>query len=234
MKSTVKDVMTRKVVVVRDSAPFKQVVRVMDEFRVSAVPVVDAEGKLVGILSEADLLLKEELPPLEERLFVGRRRRAERTKASGLTAAQVMTRDVVTVSPDATLAQAARLMHSKGVKRLPVVGEGGSVLGIVSRADLLKIFLRSDEEIERNIVRDVIERTLWIDRSALTVEVREGVVSLSGQLERRSLAPILTELVRAVDGVVGVDDRLSWEVDDVTSPGDFVNPWGIYAGALRP
>jgi CBS-domain-containing membrane protein len=235
MKSTVKDVMTKKVVVVRDSAPFKEVVRLMDEFRVSALPVVDGMGVLVGIVSEADLLLKEEYPePGDSEWFEGRKRRRERTKAAGLLVTDMMTRDVVTIGPDDSLTDAARSMHGHRIKRLPVVDEEGTVLGIVSRSDLLKVFLRPDQEIEREIVEDLIERTLWLDRTTISVSVHEGVVGLAGEIERRSLAPVLVGLVLGVDGVVGVDTRLTWDVDDVVRPPDLLTPWGVYAGSLRP
>jgi CBS domain-containing protein len=235
MKSTVKDVMTKKVVVVRDSAPFKEVVRLMNEFRMSALPVVDEVGKLVGIVSEADLLLKEEYPePGDSEWFEGRRRRRERIKAAGVLVSELMTGDVVTVGPDESLSVAAKRMHGHRIKRLPVVDDTGAVLGIVSRSDLLKVFLRSDQDIQREIVEDVIERTLWLDRTTISVTVREGVVGLAGEIERRSLVPILVGLVLGVDGVVGVDTRLTWDVDDVAPPPDLLTPWGVYAGSLRP
>lgn len=235
MKRTVQDVMTRTVIVVNASAPFKELVGLMDEHRVSALPVVDGEGRLVGIVSEADLLLKEGYTPSggERHVFEGRRRRIERSKASGLVAAQLMTAPVVTVSPEASLGEAARRMHERRVKRLPVVDAEGRVVGIVSRADLLKVFLRCDEEIRHEVVRDVIERTLWIDPLTIRVEVRDGVVLLQGQVERRSLIPVFVSLVQRVEGVVGVDARLSYEVDDVTGRREAWAPWGLVQSGRR-
>ena len=226
MRATVSDVMTRTVVVVNVSAPFKDVVRRMHEYRVSAVPVVDDDGRLTGIVSEADLILKED-PELEDgaHLFEGRHRRHDREKAAGLVARELMTAPVVTVTPDASLGEAARLMHRRGVKRLPVVDDGGKILGILSRADLLKVFLREDVDIEHEVREDVVRRTLWIDPDTVTVSVRDGVVHLDGQLERRSLIPVLERLVTAVEGVVGVEEHLTFGVDDTTSSPEIPVPW---------
>jgi CBS-domain-containing membrane protein len=226
MRKSVKDVMTRTVVVVRDSTPFKEVVRRMQANRVSAVPVVDEEGRVLGVVSEADLILKED-PYLEgePHLFEGRRHRLDREKHAANTAAELMTRPAVTIAPEASLGEAARQMTDHVVKRLPVVGPDARIVGIVSRADLLKIFLRSDAEIGRDIREDVIRRTLWIDPITIRVVVRDGVVTLEGQVERRSLIPVLLGLVHAVDGVVGVEDRLSSFVDDTAAVGDLPLPW---------
>jgi CBS domain-containing protein len=226
MKRTVQDVMTRTVVVVSESAPFKDVVRLMQEYRVSALPVVDASERLVGIVSEGDLILKED-PYLEGEghLLEGRRRKGQRGKAQGLVAAQVMTTPAITAQATTTLGEAARIMHRRIVKRLPVVDADGKVIGIVSRADLLKVFLRSDAEISEDVSDGIIRRTLWIDPTTIRVVVSDGVVSLEGQLERRSLIPVLIGLVHAVEGVVGVQDRLSFAVDDVSPTGDLPLPW---------
>jgi len=235
VKRTVQDVMTRTVVVVSDSVPFKDVVRRMQEYRVSALPVVDGEGRIVGIVSEGDLILKED-PELgdEGGLFEGRRRRIEREKAAGLVARELMTSPPITVAPEASLGEAARLMHRKGVKRLPVVDPEGRVLGIVSRADLLKVFLRSDAEIQEDIVDGVIQRTLWIDPATIRVQVRDGVVTLEGQIERQSLIPVLIGLVHAVEGVVGVETRLSHLVDDTAQMADLPFPWSGLARGSSP
>lgn len=226
LRHTVSDAMTRTVVSVRASAPFKDVVRLMHDYRVSALPVVDDEERLVGIVSEGDLILKED-PELEEgtHLFESRQHRHEREKAAGLVAAELMTTPVVTVPPDAPLGDAARLMHRKGVKRLPVVDETGRIHGILSRSDLLKVFLRDDGDIEHEVREDVIRRTLWIDPDTVSVTVRDGVVLIEGQLERRSLMAVLERMVIAVEGVVGVEARLSFAVDDTSSAADLPIPW---------
>lgn len=232
-RRTVEDVMTKTVAVVRDSAPFKEIVRLMDEYRVSALPVVDAAGRIVGIVSEADLLLKEESVDRAEEeapLFERRHRRVERAKAAGLVACELMTSDPITIGPDATLPEAARRMHQHGIKRLPVVDAEGHVLGIVSRRDLLKVFLRPDEAIAREVRVDVIERTLWIEPGAIQVRVHDGVVDLRGQVERRSLVPVVVGLVRGIEGVVGVEDHLTFEVDDT----GVESPTGWILGSATP
>jgi CBS-domain-containing membrane protein len=127
-----------------------------------------------------------------------------------------MTSPAVTIGPDASIAKAARLLHRHQIKRLPVLDPAGPLLGIVSRADLLKVFLRSDAEIAAQVRQRVLRRALWVDPDTVGVEVRDGVVTLTGQLERASLIPILVNLVRGLDGVVGVVDRLSFEFDDRT------------------
>jgi CBS domain-containing protein len=230
MKNTVQDVMTKTVVVVDDSTPFKEMVELMDEFRVSALPVLDAGRRVVGIVSEADLLLKEERA--EHRLVVGKRRRTEQAKAEGLVASEIMSKPATTIGPDAALAEAARLMHRQGIKRLPVVDSEGRVLGIVSRADLLRVFLRSDDEIREDVIRNVLERTLWIDRHTIEVRVRDGVVTLQGTAERKSLIPIIVEFVEEVDGVVGVVNRLTFEFDDEHPRPGFVTPWSLSTTGL--
>ncbi|HYT79382.1 MAG TPA: CBS domain-containing protein [Actinomycetota bacterium] len=234
MKHAVEDVMTSKTVVTaRESTPFKELVRLMETFGVSAVPIVDAEGRLTGIVSEADLMLKEQNPDPEAHLFEGRRRRVEREKATGLVASQLMTWPVFTVGPKARLPEAARIMHEKAVKRLPVVDEEGKVVGIVSRADLLTVFLIPDEEIREEILREVITRTLWIPPDTVRVAVTDGVVMLEGRLELRSLASILVHMVQEVDGVVGVDDKLSWEGDDLRRHPELISPWPVWAPRAR-
>jgi CBS-domain-containing membrane protein len=128
-----------------------------------------------------------------------------------------MTSPVITVGPDASVGEAARTMHGHQVKRLIVVDPEARVIGVVSRRDLLKTFLGADAEIQREVVDRVIGEMLWLDPATIDVQVRAGVVTLRGQVERRSICPILVELVTALDGVVGVEDRLSYAIDDVSS-----------------
>jgi CBS-domain-containing membrane protein len=168
----------------------------------------------------------------EAPLFEGKRNRRERAKSEGLVAGDIMTSPVITIGPTATLAQAAWKMQR--VKRLPVVDDQGALVGIVSRTDLLTVFLRSDEEIKRDVIEGTIRKTMWIDPDRFRITVNDGIVILEGQVERVSMIPVLVGLVRAVDGVVGVEDRLSYEVDDVNVHPEIVTPWGIYSGALRP
>ena len=229
MKPTVSQVMTPDVVTVDALAPFKEIVRLMQEHRVSALPVVDADGVLVGIVSEGDLILKED-PELVGggHLFEGRRHATNRSKAAGKLAHELMTTPVISVAPEAPLGEAARRMHRAEVKRLPVVDADGHLVGVVSRADLLRVFLREDAEIAREIREDVIRRTLWIDPDTIRIVVREGVVTMQGQIERRSLLPIVDRLVSSTEGVVAVDDRLTYAADD-TAPGEMPTPWSVIA-----
>ena len=216
MRRRVRDVMTRDVVTVDEHTPFKEITQLLADCCISAVPVLDPDARVVGIVSEADLLRKEEHPqgPPGGRLLEGRRRRATRAKATGDTAVELMTAPAITVGPDASLAEAARLLHRHQIKRLPVLDPAGPLVGIVSRADLLKVFLRSDDQIAQEVRQDIFRRALGVDPDTIGVEVREGVVTLTGQLERRSLIPITVSLVHGVDGVVEVVDRLGFEFDD--------------------
>jgi CBS-domain-containing membrane protein len=235
MGRRIREVMTQDVVTVDEHAAFKEVATLLVEHRVSALPVLDGEGRVVGIVSEADLLLKEEFPEgsPQARLFQGRRRRDTRAKAAGATAAELMTSPAITIGPDASVAEAARLLHRHHIKRLPVLDPAGPLLGIVSRADLLTVFLRSDADITREVRQQVLLRTMWIDPDTVAVEVRDGVVTLTGQLERASLIPITVHLVRGLDGVVEVVDRLSFEFDDhkIMVPSDPLIDWA--SGARR-
>jgi len=231
MDLTVRDMMTSTVVTVADSAPFKEIVRLMQVHGVSALPVVDAGGRLAGIVSEADLLPKEASETDGVRHLLGsRRKRAD--KASGLVAAQLMSAPVVTVGPDATLREAARLILERKVKRLPVVDGGGRIIGIVSRADLLKVFLRPDHEILDEVTKRVFLRTLWLEPDTVKATVREGVVRLDGVVEQRSMLPMVVGLVKGVDGVVGVDSHLGYEVDDTARPG-LPLTWGMMPSPYR-
>jgi CBS domain-containing protein len=220
--------MTRTVVVVDAFAPFKEIVRRMQEYRVSAIPVVDEDGLLLGIVSEGDLILKED-PTLDgdAHRFESTRRRLDRSKAAGLIASELLTAPVITIEAEASLGEAARLMHRHRIKRLPVVDGDGRLAGIVSRADLLKVFLRDDAAIAKEIREDVLRRTLWIEPETVTVSVREGVVRLEGQLERRSLLPVLERLVLSTEGVVAIEAALSWIHDDVAS--EIPVPWATIA-----
>ena len=223
MKLTVSDVMTRTVVSVNAFAPFKDIVRRMQDYRVSAVPVVDEDDIVLGIVSEGDLILKEDADlEGEPRFLDGARRRQDRSKAAGRIASELMTAPAITIGPDATLGEAARLMHRHAVKRFPVVDPAdGTILGIVSRTDLLKVFLRDDAEIAREVREDVIQRTLWIDPNTIRIVVRDGVVTMEGQVEHRTLRSILERLVLSCEGVVGVESRVSYPPDDAALTRNF-------------
>ena len=212
MRWTVADVMTRNVVVVRPDTDFKTCAVRMKEHHVSALPVVDQDRKLVGIVSEADLLAKERRRG-ERRRLLGTPRE-EQGPAVGRTAGDVMSAPAICIAPDASIPQAARLMYREAVKRLPVVDAGGVVVGIVSRADLLKTYVRGDDAIKADIVGDVITRALFLDPGSVDVEVSNGVVKLSGELETRSLGRLLVEMAQRVEGTVAVESKLTWRFDD--------------------
>jgi CBS domain-containing protein len=230
MHSLVKDLMTTQVVTVEPETPFKEIVARLAEHRVSALPVVDDHGLVLGVVSEADLLLKEEFPEPDRDipLFWTKRRRLERDKAAATTARDLMSIAVVSVSPDATVAEAARSMHRAGVKRLPVVAEGGRLVGIVSRGDLLRVFDRPDQDIRREIVDEVIVGEFMMDPNRFFIHVNDGAVVLQGQVERRSILPFLVRAVRGVEGVVRVEDRLAYDLDDRDAGRLMAYPW------LRP
>jgi CBS domain-containing protein len=208
MAWTVGDVMTKEVVTVGVETDFKACVDLLRAHGISAIPVVDGDFVL-GIISEFDLLLKEE--SREPDAHLGRR---QERQATGRTAGDVMSSPALCVGMSASLAGAARLMHKRSVKRLPVVDTQGRLVGIVSRHDLLKAFLRSDESIRREVAEDVLGGALWIDPRSFDVKVQDGVVTVTGEVESKSLAQLLTRLVAAVAGVVDVESMLTFRLDD--------------------
>ncbi|MFG2859222.1 CBS domain-containing protein [Streptomyces sioyaensis] len=215
---TVGDVMTQTVVAIGQEARFKEIVETMEQWKVSALPVLVGEGRVIGVVSEADLLLKEEFreanPDRREQL---RRSDAVR-KAGGVTAGELMSSPALTVHAGDTLAQAARTMAYKSVKRLPVVDGGGLLQGIVSRSDLLKVFLRSDEDLAAEVRTEVVGRLFADSAPELSVRVTDGVVTLSGRIRNTSLIPVAARLVRAVEGVVDVTFDLKGSDPERTGP----------------
>jgi len=213
---TVADVMTTRVHVATPSTPFKVLVRLIEENRISAVPIVDSQAMPIGIVSESDLLLKERRSELElenSPLHLWRRRH-ERAKAQGVVASDLMTSPVVTVRVDTPIGMAARVMQERNVRRLVVVDARGRIAGIVSRSDLLQVFLRSDQDLEDEVVQKLIPAVVPTDAESVTVDVDSNVITLSGQVERRTDVDILARLAGEVDGVVNVVNRLSYRWDD--------------------
>ncbi|QLQ35463.1 CBS domain-containing protein [Micromonospora robiginosa] len=212
----VRDVMTTDVASVREGTAYREIVDVLTGRRVTAAPVVDGARRVLGVVSEADLMYKVELSgqPRERHLRPDRHRREARAKAGATLAADLMTAPPVTVTPDATLVEAARLMDSRAVKRLPVVDDLGRLVGIVTRGDLLKVHLRPDADIRRDVVDEVLRRTLGVRDGVVDVTVHGGVVTLTGQLERWSTVHLALRLTRQVSGVVEVVDALGYAVDD--------------------
>jgi CBS domain-containing protein len=208
--------MTKHVHVANPLTPFKLLVRLIEENRISAIPIVDQQGVPIGIVSESDLLLKERRHELEssEGLLHVQRRRHQRAKAEGTVASEVMTSPAITVASGTSLSQAARLMQERNVRRLVVVDDRGRIAGIVSRSDLLQVFLRTDEDLRDEIAGKLIPAVLLSSPESVGVDVRWNIVTLSGDVDRKSDAEILTRLTRELDGVVGVVDLLSYRWDD--------------------
>lgn len=213
MEPTVKDVMTTRVVSVHVHASFRTMAATLREHRISAFPVLDDHGKVIGVVSEADMLAKEALnsdPEGMPGMIGGLLRHREHEKARGVCAGDLMTKPPVTVTPDETLERAARLMYTRKVKRLPVVDADGQLLGIVSRVDLLSVFDRADADIRHEVVDQVIRCDMLGDPKALAVTVSDGVVTVEGPVPGAEFGRELMERVRHVPGVVAARDRLDY------------------------
>ncbi len=214
----VRNVMSTDVVTVREGTPFKDVVRALSSRDVSAVPVVDRDGHVLGVVSEADLLIKQGTQEVEftRSLMSWWSGRRNLRRAVATTAATLMTTPAITVSDNATVAGAARLMTQHNVKRLPVVDADGKLVGIVSRKDVLAVFLRKDEDIRDDIVTHVFERGLGIavNPATVTVDVHDGEATLTGQLELKSQIGLVEDMTRHIDGVVDVVVSMDYRRDD--------------------
>lgn len=212
----VEDVMTKDVKTVAPDTPLREVARILAESKISGIPVVE-DGKVVGVISEADILVKEggQRPGRGGLLglLLDDRRDLE-TKLQARTAGEAMTSPAITIGPKRTVTEAATRMVEEKVNRLPVVDDEGNLVGIVTRADLVRAFVRSDEEIAREIREDVVFRTLWIPPEQVEVEVERGVVTLRGHVENQSDAELLPGFVQRVPGVIAVESRLTWEDED--------------------
>jgi CBS domain-containing protein len=216
---TVGDVMTRSVVSVRAWTPLKEVARLLIERRISGVPVVDDDGALLGVVSEGDFLMKEQGAqavrhrPLARIFGESRTSRSRLAKIEALTAGEAMTAPALTIASGRHISEAAAVMTARAVNRLPVVDDG-RLVGIVTRADLVRAYVRSDDELAATIRDDVLLRILWLDPAQFTVAVHDGVASISGRVERRSTAEMVERAVRMVPGIVDVEPDLTWALDD--------------------
>lgn len=217
---TIGKVMTSDVVRVTYGAPFKEVAALLAGHGISGLPVVDEDEKVIGVVSATDLLVRQ-ARLAEDRgegrfhlPLLGRRARIAAAKARARTAGQLMSRPAVVVRPGNTVVEAARLMAEHRVERLPVIDEEDRLVGIVTRRDLLGVFLRPDSEIRREVIEEILVRSLWLAPSAIGVSVHDGVVTLEGRVERRSEIAIAVELTGRVDGVVAVVDKLTFRLDD--------------------
>ncbi|MFJ7175958.1 CBS domain-containing protein [Streptomyces massasporeus] len=238
--SKVGALMTSDVVRAEYGTPFKEVARLLAEHRISGLPVVDDDEKVLGVISETDLMARQadaSGPPEPHRGFhwLGwtRGSRARRARARARTAGRLMSSPAITVHSDATVAEAARVMARHRVERLPVVDDEERLVGIVTRRDLLQVFLRPDPEIRASVRNDVLVRALWLTPYSVDVDVHEGVVTLTGQLERRSECAMAVEMCRQTDGVVAVVDHLTHRFDDSWRQPDERAPEAITGNWLR-
>ena len=210
MSSTIKDVMSTRVVAVRPAAGFKEMAVTLREQRVSAFPVVDDDYKVIGVVSESDLLVKEALEGTVPGTLLGLTQRHVRSQVTGRTAADLMSRPAVTIGPDEPVSHAARLMYSKRVKRLPVTSADGTLVGIVTRSDVLSVYRRPDAAIEREITEDLILGTFRCDPARFDVTVKDGILTIGGRPETAAVGRDIVAAARHVEGVAAVRDRLSY------------------------
>ncbi|MGW5782279.1 CBS domain-containing protein [Streptomyces sp. NPDC003863] len=198
------DLMTGDVVSAVPVTSFREIAKLLAEHDITGVPVLDEDDHVVGVVSESDLLARHEL-----------------------TARDLMTTPAVTVHAEETVADAARLMVRRGVERLPVVDVEERLVGIVTRRDLLCVYLRPDAEIRRRIHEDVLTNAMDLPGDTVDVHVLDGVVTLAGRVRRHSQALMLVELAERVDGVVAVVDQLSFQEDDTHLTSSTRSPHGI-------
>ncbi len=215
-KPTVADVMTRQVVTAVRDTPFKELVGTMVGRGLDALPVIDHSGRPIGVVAEADALTKLEfhagadLPPL----LAGTHRRARWYKSHGLTAADLMTTPARTVSEHDTLDRAVHTLADCGVRRLYAVDRTGVLVGVITRPDALRIFLRSDSAISADVEQEIVG---WSRR--LTVRVSDGVVTLDGSLALHSSVDRATVVTSQIPGVVAVRNNLRYDIDDLMITG---------------
>lgn len=216
MNIRVADVMSERVIAVRQEADFAEIAGVMRRFGIASLPVIDEDNRVIGLVSADDLLLKE-AGRGRGGVMAWRRRRAERRKIGAATARELMTTPAVSVTPATPAREAASLMYRRRIHQLPVVDPvTGRLRGIITRSDLLGVYERPDEEIRRDILTDVIEDDLRMDPDRFTVTVAGGTVTIGGRVERRSFVPDVIAAIERVDGVVAVRNRLTYRWDDST------------------
>lgn len=211
----VRDVMTTNVFTAHADMPLKEVANRMLEYGISGMPIVDEEERVVGVLSETDILFKERAAPVRDGLvdwLVHYGEDPPAAKLNARTAGQAMTSPAVTITPRRSVAEAAELMLDLEIDRLPVV-DGAELIGIVTRADLVRAFTRTDEEIEREILRDVILKTLWVSPDRVAVRVDDGQVTLEGHVDSEAEAEVILKFVEAVPGVVSIEPKLTWPLE---------------------
>jgi CBS domain-containing protein len=201
--------MTTRVVAVRTSASFRDMAEMLRKTKISAFPVLDDTGRVIGVVSEADMLVKEAALADGTSVLAALRHFREDDKAAGVTAGDLMTSPAITIGPDAPVPEAARVMYDRRIKRLPVVSPTGHLLGIISRVDVLAVFSRPDSEIRDEIIHQALPgSTLTVPRD-LRVEVRDGIVSVFGGPVSEQTGRAIVDALRHVQGVVAVRDRLN-------------------------
>jgi len=210
----VRDLMTTDPITTTADAPLKEAARIMVREKISGLPVMEG-NKLVGIVTEGDFLRQEANRDQPYRLSLLEALFGDGAAEPAVeTVGEVMTEPVITITPDATISEAARVMSHRKVKRLPVVDDEDNLIGVISRADVVNAFTKPDEVIEDEVREDIVRRLLFLEPDAVDVSVKEGVVTLSGELENRTEAHLLEELARRIAGVVRVVSNLTYEVDD--------------------
>ncbi|MEV4671418.1 MULTISPECIES: CBS domain-containing protein [Actinomadura] len=207
--------MTSDVVTVSPDASFKDVISALADREISGVPVVDGEGRVIGVVTEADLLRKAAPGQSGE---PHRTSRLMREPPKATTAGEAMSSPAVTTTEDTSIAEAARSLCRRGFKRLPVVDRDGRPVGIVSRADVLRVFLQTDAQIRNEVTHEIVVQSLWLDPAEVEVSVRDGVVTLRGRVPLASLVPIAERLTASVDGVIRVINKLDYDEDDSVRP----------------
>lgn len=214
----VRDVMTRRVICAAPDMSLREVAQLLSDHGISGVPVVDGEGRCLGVVSEADILVKQvgkhhRRRTAVEWIFGDLHDPDEVRRRAATTAGEAMSEPPVTIGADRPIRDAAAIMVDGEVNRLPVVDEG-RLVGIVTRADLVRAYLRLDEAIVGAVRTEVLRHTMWLDPGDFDIVSREGIVRIAGTVDRRSTAGIIERLIGVVDGVVEVQSDLDWEIDD--------------------
>lgn len=212
----IETLMTKHVVTVSPETSLKRVARILTRYRISGVPVCDVDGTVLGVVTEADILFKEQgMSPMSGGLlgWLFEKADGEGGRLAAHTAGEAMTKPPITVSPGASVNEAARIMTTRHINRLPVAVDG-RLVGIISRADLVRAFHRTDEEIDEELREDVLLHQLWVSPEDVEVSVEDGVVELAGMVENRTQAELVAAYALKVPGVVEVISHVTWRVDD--------------------